>query len=575
MKIAFVSAEVTPFSKTGGLADVSGTLPPALAALGHEVLVITPLYASIDRTAHGLTLISTRGGIPGMGGTEIWEGRLGNAARRSRVLFIGAAAFDRAGLYQENSRDYIDNDERFGFFSRAALLLLKHLGFQPDVIHAHDWQAALIPVYLKTRYQDDEFFSRTGSILTIHNLVYQGVFEAARWRSLGLPNHLFRMEALEFYGKINFLKGGIIFSDVVTTVSPRYAREIQTRSFGAGLEGILYSRRHSLTGVLNGLDYDEWSPACDANLFPPYDIRNLAGKSAAKKMLLEKMDMSAGDGNPDPPVMGCVTRLDPQKGCDILLRAMFQILPRTDSRLILLGSGARDLETAFGNLARAFPNKVRVNLKFDTELAKLIYAGSDFFLMPSKYEPCGLGQMIAMSYGTAPVVRLTGGLADTVKPWQAAAKQGNGFGFESYTANALIGTLMKAFEAYRRPGVFRMIQTYAMQERFTWDRAARAYATLYGRAVYFRQKGGGGEMAVKAMKKAAEPVSLVYEIGENAGKVYQYLSDKSEAESIAQIAKGAGLEVSVAAMAIGWLARENNVSVEKAGKNVQVRLIRR
>lgn len=574
MKIVFVSAEVAPFSKTGGLADVAGTLPAALAGLGHEVLVVTPLYASVRREAHGLNLLSARGGIPGMGGTEIWEGSIGRDAHRVRTLFIGAAAFDRAGLYQENGKDYPDNDERFAFFCRAVFMLLRHIQFSPDVFHIHDWQTALIPIYLKSRHATDEFFSRAGTVMTIHNLAYQGVFEASRWRVLGLPTHLFRMESLEYYGKINFLKGGILFSDVISTVSPRYAREIQMRSFGAGLEGVLQGRRRTLTGVLNGLDYGEWNPAGGGDLFTPYDEKTLGVKSEARRRLLEQAGLGSTDG-PDAPVLGCVTRLDPQKGCDILLRAMFQVIPKTRARFILLGSGTRDLETAFGNLARAFPNKVSVSLKFDTRLAKLIYAGSDFFLMPSKYEPCGLGQMIAMAYGTVPVVRLTGGLADTVRPFQPAGRDGNGFGFESYTSQALVATLFRAFDVYRKPEVFAALQQNAMQERFTWDRAATAYAELYARSMEFRQRGGGGDMAVKTLKKPQEAISMIYEVGECAGKVYQYLGDKQDAESLSAIAKGADLDSTMCALAIGWLGRENNVAVEKVGKTVQVRLIRR
>ncbi|OGH55849.1 MAG: hypothetical protein A3G34_00320 [Candidatus Lindowbacteria bacterium RIFCSPLOWO2_12_FULL_62_27] len=493
MKIAFFSSEVAPFSKTGGLADVSGTLPQILAAEGHEVVVVTPLYACVDRTRHGLRHTSGRGEAPGLGGAEIWEGTLGAGGRSTaRVLFLSAAAFDRANLYQETGRDYPDNDVRFSYFSRAALLLLKHVSFAPDVIHANDWQTALVPVYLKTHFLSDEFFSRCGTVLSIHNLAYQGVFEADRWRALGLPDRLFRMEALEFYGKINLLKGGLVFSDILSTVSPRYAREIQTQSNGAGLDGVLQSRAGTLVGILNGIEYADWDPSRDDNPFPPYGPERMAGKSTAKKILLEQfgLDSGAGGGDPAPALLGSVTRLDPQKGCDILLRGLFHILPRTNARFVMLGSGARDLEAAFANLARQFPGRVGVALKFDPKLAKLVYAGSDLFLMPSKYEPCGLGQMIAMAYGTVPVVRLTGGLADTVRPYDENSGKGNGFGFESYTAEALSRTVQRALHIYRQKSLFSALQQNALRERFTWGQAARSYLDVYSRAIRIRAKGG-------------------------------------------------------------------------------------
>lgn len=573
MNIAILSSEVAPFSKTGGLADVSGTLPVALADAKHAVTVVTPLYASIDRAKHGLKMLFGRGEVPGLGGTEVWEGTLGKSITPARVLFIGAAAFDRSGLYQENGRDFADNDERFSFFCRAALALLKRVGFRPDVVHANDWQTALAPVYLKTHYASDEFFSHTGSVFSIHNMAYQGVFEANRWRVFALPDRLFRTDGLEFYGRVNLLKAGIIFSDALTTVSPRYAQEIQTRSNGCGLEGVLSTRKNSLTGILNGIDYDEWNPARSEGIFPPYSPDRLESKSGAKKVLREKTGLPAPKYG-DVPVYGVVTRLDPQKGCDILLRALFRLLPKSQMQFVLLGSGSRELETAFSNLAKQFPDKAAVALRFDSALAKLIYAGSDFFVMPSKYEPCGLGQMIAMSYGTVPIVRLTGGLADTVRPVQDQNGGGNGFGFQSYTGDALGATLVKSLQVYQHSGRFQALQQNAMKERFTWNAAAAAYVDVYRRSRENRLKGGDASMAVKTAEKA-DPVSLLYEVGESAGKVYQYLSKKEEGDTPAQIAKAADLESTMSAMAIGWLARESNVAVERTGKKVVVRLIRR
>lgn len=574
MKISFISSEVSPFSKTGGLADVAGTLPLALADLGHEVNIITPLYASIDRARHGLRQMTGRGEIPGLGGTEIWETRLQSATGSARVLFISTAAFDRPGLYQDNGKDYPDNDIRFSFFSKSVLALLKHLSFSPDIIHLNDWQSALVAVYLKTLHLSDDFFSRTGTVLTIHNLAYQGVFDSNHWRALGLPDRLFHSDGLEFYGKMNFLKGGMVFSDFLTTVSPRYAQEIQTRSSGCGLEGVLASRKETLIGILNGIDYTEWNPSQNGNLFPPYDADRLDGKSEAKKILLEKFGLKDSGAHNTIPLVGSVTRLDPQKGCDILLRSLFKLLPRTEMRFVLLGSGSRELEAAFSNLAKAFPGKIGLALKFDPALAKLIYAGSDFFVMPSKYEPCGLGQLIAMAYGTIPIVRWTGGLADTVKPFNDQSREGTGFGFGPYTSDSLNAAIQKSLQIFQNPGLYAAIQKNALQERFSWERAARSYVEVYARAVQFRQKGGDEQMAPRVAEKS-EAGSLIYEIGESAGKVYQYLSKKDQGDTPAQIAKSAGLESTMSAMAIGWLARENNVVVERQGKKIQVRLINR
>lgn len=573
MKIAFLSSEVAPFSKTGGLADVSGALPQALARLGHEVVILTPLYASIDRKKHGLTQISGRGEIPGLGGTEVWGGTVGAANSSARVFFIATAAFERPGLYQENGRDFPDNDERFSFFSRMSLSLLKHLSFCPDVLHLNDWQTALVAVYLKIHHLSDEFFSRTGTVLSIHNMAYQGVFERVRWRVLNLPNDLFRTDTLEFYGKINFLKGGIVFSDVLSTVSCRYAQEIQTSGGGNGLDGILRSRKNHLFGVINGIDYGEWDPSRTDAGFPPYGPDRLERKAEAKRIVLERFGLPCQPAVRDlVPLLGAVTRLDPQKGCDILLRALFRLLSKSDARFILLGTGSHQLAEAFSNLARQFPGKVGLALKFDADLAKLVYAGSDFFLMPSKYEPCGLGQMIAMAYGTIPIVRLTGGLADTVRPFHEKTQEGNGFGFESYTAEGLNASIARGFQIYRNPAMFKALRQSAMRERFTWERAAKSYLDLYARAILIRQKGGDEEMAVKTTEKS---VSLSYEIGESAGKVYQYLSKKAEGDSPTQVAKGAGIDAAMCDMAVGWLARENNVAIERQGKKVLVRLIQR
>jgi starch synthase len=473
VKVAFVASEGVPFSKTGGLADVVGALPKALAALGHEVEVILPRYritppgASVAY-AQSLTLPL------GIGYKFAAVQDAGRAHGVQTYLIDCPEYFDREGLYQVKGEDYPDNAQRFAAFSMAALEFLKHGAACPDIIHCHDWQTALVPIYLRNLYQDDPFFCRTGVMFTLHNLGYQGLFLPQVLPQISLPASLFTVDALEYYGMVNLLKGGIIFSDFITTVSRKYAEEIQTPEFGLGLEGVLYSRAHRLQGILNGVDYEEWDPATDQLLAAQYTPADLKGKEACKRALLERM----GVQTPvlQRPVIGIVSRFAPQKGFD-LIAAVAEQLAALDLYVVALGTGDPMYEELFRTMAKKHPEKFLVKIAYDNALAHQIEAGSDMFLMPSRYEPCGLNQIYSLKYGAVPVVRATGGLDDTIEPFDG--KSGTGFKFHEYSPQALLDTILAALEAYRTPDVWHQLVQNGMKKDYSWSTSARAYSQIY------------------------------------------------------------------------------------------------
>jgi len=468
MRVALISSEVVPFSKTGGLADVCGALPKAWVGLGHEVVVLTPLYGSID---HNRFKIEKRKA----GETAVW---MSEAIPGVRTYFIeNNLYYDRQGLYGTTAGDYSDNAERFTFFARSALALLKQLGFVPDVIHGHDWQSGLIPAYLRTLYRGDAFYRETKAVFTIHNLAYQGRFPQTAFHLTGLPEQAFTPEGVEYYGEVNFLKAGLVYADVLTTVSPRYAEEIQTPDFGCGLEGVLRHRREDLFGLLNGIDYSEWNPECDPFLPAKFSSRSLAGKAEAKRTLQEEKGLST-EGR--APLVGMISRLADQKGFDLLAHALGPILS-LGVQFILLGSGDQKYHDLLAKLQADHPDRVSLTLGFNDPLAHRIYAGSDLFLMPSRYEPCGLGQMIALKYGTIPVVRETGGLADTIRDVDRDSK-GNGFSFLAYEAKALIEALSRAVQAYHQRETWALLVQRAMACDFSWEASARQYLRIFERA---------------------------------------------------------------------------------------------
>ncbi len=476
MRIAFVASECVPFAKTGGLADVVGALPKALAAQGLEVEVIIPRYRA---TKPGPTLAAHRSvTMPLRSGFQFASIQDGGGSDGVRHYLVDCPVyFDREGLYQDSKGiDYPDNYLRFAGFSLAALEFLKRSPVPPAIIHCHDWQTALLPVYLRHLYTRDAYFERTSVVLTIHNLAYQGLFPPHILPEISLSADLLTIDGLEFYGQVNLLKGGILFSDAITTVSRRYAQEIQTPEYGAGLEGVLRSRANRLQGIVNGVDYDVWNPATDKLIPAPYTPQNLAGKQVCKRALLEKM----GVEHPvlERPVIGIVGRFDRQKGFD-LIAEIAERLAAMDLYVVILGTGAPEYEELFRNLAARYPQKFLVKVAYDNALAHQIEAGADMFLMPSRYEPCGLNQIYSLKYGTVPIVRATGGLDDTIEAFNG--ESGTGFKFSHYSSEALFATLTRAIETYHRPEVWKRLMQNGMQKDYSWASSARQYADLYER----------------------------------------------------------------------------------------------
>jgi starch synthase len=479
MKILFAASEAVPFAKTGGLADVAGSLPIALAALGHDVRVVMPRYRSTDPKRFGLKKVATFY-VP-LGSwqerCDVLQGRMG---KNVTVYFIEKGIYyDRPELYRTAQADYPDNAERFTFFSRAVLELCRELDFRPEIVHCNDWQTGLVPFFLKTLYRGKAPFERTKSVFTVHNLGYQGTFWHWDMRYLGIGWEHFTPEGIEFWGKISFLKAGLVYSDVVTTVSKTYSREIQTSEYyGHGLEGVLAKRAKDLYGIVNGIDYAEWGPAHDASIAKKYGILRLEGKAACKKELLKAVGLPARDA----PLIGMVTRLVTQKGLDILAESLPDMMAM-GVQLVVLGTGEEQYQRILTEAAALYPQQMRVLLRYDDRLAKRIYAGCDLFLMPSQYEPCGLGQLIALRYGTVPIVRKTGGLADTVQDYNTRTGRGTGFVFEDYTASALVESLKRALALYADKKKWKQLIQSGMKQDFSWKRSAAEYVKVYRKAL--------------------------------------------------------------------------------------------
>ncbi|HNV86228.1 MAG TPA: glycogen synthase GlgA [Candidatus Omnitrophota bacterium] len=477
MKIFFATSEMVPYAKTGGLADVCGSLPGELTDLGHEVCVVMPKYKKIDAAKFGLKKIIEGIEVPLGGEKKIAKIFSARYQDKVTVYFVdNGEYFGRDELYGTPMGDYPDNDCRFIFFQRAALELMKAVDFKPDVIHCHDWQSGLIPVYLKTVYKDDPFFRKTKSFFTIHNLAYQGNFPPDTLPTAGLGWEEFQMDRLEFYGKMSFLKGGLIYSDAVTTVSERYAEEIQTKEYGAGLEGVLTKRKSDLYGIVNGIDLEEWNPEKDPDLAVRYSVQDAEKKQENKKALQKENRLEV---NAEIPVFGIITRLADQKGLDILAPVLEDFARKLNAHFVLLGTGEEKYHKILREEMAKYPKKFAFHIMFDAKMAKRIYAGSDIFLMPSCYEPCGLGQLISMRYGTIPLVRETGGLADTVSDFNPKTGKGNGFVFREYTSEKLFKTMERAVELFRKPKVWRQIVENAMQCDFSWNASAKKYVALY------------------------------------------------------------------------------------------------
>lgn len=478
MRIVFVAPEMTPFAKTGGLADVTGTLPKEIQTLGHEVTCLIPKYKKIDPERWSLKKLIDRLEVPM--GSEVETGRVyaHEDPAGMKVFFVDQPEyFSRDELYGTPLGDYPDNDRRFVFFQRGALEALRALRVRPDVIHCHDWQTGLVPAYLKTLYVGEPVFSKTKSVFTIHNLAYQGNFPPDSLPLTGLSWDEFRLERLEFYGKVSFLKGGLVYSDALTTVSPRYAEEIRTKEYGCGMEGVLETRQSDLVGIVNGIDPEEWNPEKDSELPARFSSRDLGGKSVNKQALQKDNHLSSDSR---VPLLGIITRLADQKGLDILAPAMERMMKR-GIQLVLLGTGEEKYHQLFRELAKKYPDQLAVHLLFDAKMAKRIYAGSDIFLMPSRYEPCGLGQLISLRYGTVPLVRETGGLADTVADFDPVSGKGNGFVFKTYTPEAFLGALDRTIRAFRDQKLWLKLVRNGMKCDFSWRASAEQYVELYQR----------------------------------------------------------------------------------------------
>jgi starch synthase len=475
MKVLFVASEGLPYSKTGGLADVVGVLPQALVEAGHSVTVLLPRY----RNNKTLSPIIPSLTIPL--GDELRYPAIAEGAAVGGVRYFlvdDPAYFDRDQLYGIKGSDFPDNAERFAEFSRAAVEFAKQV-WMPDVIHCHDWQTSLVPVFLRSVYAQDPATRKLPVVLTIHNIGYPGIFPRSVLERTGLPANLFSQEALEYYGKVNFLKGGIIFSDAITTVSRKYAQEIQTPEYGFGLDGVIRQRADRLTGILNGVDYKVWSPETDKLIVQNYAIHNLEPKRVCKKDLLEVYKLPAA--NIDRPLIGIVSRFDEQKGFDLIAEIAGQLLQESIS-LVVLGTGKPEYERLFQTLAARFPTKATAKIAYDNTIAHKIEAGADMFLMPSRYEPCGLNQIYSLRYGTVPIVRATGGLDDTIVQFNPAAGTGTGFKFEPYKSTALLACVREALKAFRDQKAWRKLQLNGMAKDFSWKASAAAYVAVYEEA---------------------------------------------------------------------------------------------
>ena len=479
LSVLMVASEAQPFAKTGGLADVLGALPAAIARCGHTVTLVMPRYRAVGAVGPpGRRIPLQMGGQSfGVGLVELPVGD------RERVVFVECDdLYDREGLYGEGGRDHADNAIRFGVLSRSALRYAAGLETPPSLIHAHDWQTGLVPVLLRTGEADEPAWRRIPSVFTIHNLAYQGLFPPETLGRIDLSHALLSREGLEFWGQVSFLKGGINFADAVTTVSAAYAREILTPEHGQGFDGLLGHRRHVLSGIRNGIDTVIWDPQTDPHLPAPFSVSHLEGKRVAKSELLHRYALPADDAAMARPLIGMVSRMVDQKGLDLIweARAALQAL---DATFTILGTGVRRYEEMWSELAAAHPTRMGVQIGFDEGRAHLIEGGADLFLMPSRFEPCGLNQMYSMRYGTVPVVRATGGLDDTVQPFDPETGAGTGFTFHEYSPSAMLAALEDALALFWNPVRWRALQRAGMRQDFSWDASAAAYIETYRRVI--------------------------------------------------------------------------------------------
>ena len=486
LHVLFVTSEAVPFAKTGGLADVAGALPKFLRPLGCDLRIVMPYYRMVKASGLPIEYLGQEIEVPI--GDEILKADVyqGQLDQDILVYFIGRDEFfDREYLYGTPRGDYFDNAERFTFFSKAVLNFCQFMSFSPSIIHHHEWQTGLIPAYLRSIYQTDPLFSRTAVLFTIHNIAYQGIFKKGKFRLTGLPIEMYNPEGIEFWERINFMKAGIVYADVINTVSQKYSEEIQTSEYGYGLEGILSKRKDDLYGILNGVDYQEWDPSDDTHLVARYNPHDLSGKRECKKDLLKEFHLPPSLEN--FPLLGMISRLADQKGFNLLAEILDELFT-LDIGFVLLGTGEQKYHDLFTEVARKYPQKAGIQIAYDDRLAHKIEAGADFFLMPSKYEPCGLNQIYSLRYGTIPIVRATGGLDDTIVNYDSVTGKGNGFKFFRYDAKEFLNQIKVAIGFYSQPKQLKQLLRNAMTTDFSWQRSAKLYLQLYRKAL--EKKGG-------------------------------------------------------------------------------------
>lgn len=473
-RVVFVASEMYPFSKTGGLGDVMGALPPALARMGVPTTVFTPYYGTLRTSLFNLkpVLRNCVVGYPWAPITvNVWETNY----RSVQVYFLQRSEyFDRKNYYNDHYGDYFDNAERFIFFCRAVLAVIRQMGQAPSIVHAHDWQAALLPAYIHFLRQQDPFWADTKTLVTIHNIAFQGRFSSRLFRDSGLPMEAWHMDGVEHYGDFNFLKAGIAYANMITTVSPSYAREILTERFGFGLDGILRHREHDLAGILNGADYYIWDPKNDKFLAAPYSRTDFSGKHHCKQDLVEKLGLSPG--LMDRPLLGFVGRLRGQKGIDLLLEILPKLMEQNVG-VVVLGEGSLRYEGAIQTMAGQYPGRVHAAVSYTEELAHRIQSGCDIFLMPSRYEPCGLTQMYALRYGTPPVASSMGGLRDTIIPFPDP--KSTGFTFARIDSDEFYRSILDATQLWENKDAWYDMIGRAMGQAFTWEKSGRRYSELY------------------------------------------------------------------------------------------------
>jgi starch synthase len=481
MYIVFAASECTPWAKTGGLADVVGALPRALVKQGHKVSVFLPYYRQVAKLAPDAAVVLPSVTIPFPSYNRFVRILDGGVKDGVQHYFVDSPElFDRESFYSTPSGDFGDNAERFGLLSRAVIEATKVLGV-PDVFHVHDWQAAMVAVLLRSTYYFDPVFRRVPAVLTIHNAGYQGWFPPRTMELLLLPWDMFTFTKLEQNDTLNFLKGGIVYADALTTVSRTYAEEIKTAEFGSGLESVLQQRSGDLFGILNGVDYDEWDPAVDSHIAAHFTADKLDGKKECRRDLLHAFGLQGVSD--ETAVIGVVSRFATQKGFDFIVEIMDRLVQQ-DMVLVMLGKGEEFYEKLLTEMATRYPNKVRVQVKYDNVMAHKVEAGSDIFLMPSRYEPCGLNQIYSLKYGTIPVVRATGGLEDTIDEQPFGG--GNGFKFWGYSASALMDALERALDTFRNKDEWTRMMRRAMAQDFSWEKPAHEYVRVYERVIQNR-----------------------------------------------------------------------------------------